>query len=491
MIKLNHLSGSLAGSTTEFDKRSLRIGTGGDCDLRYDVDLDHDVGRYHAAIVLREGAYHLLDLGQVSGVWLNGERVQNHPLRSGDRMRFGGEGAPEAEVAIILDPTYDAASDAKAMVEILKGRSRETAAIRVVTAAAEKVADARAKAGGTRSRRTMEVMASAIHEVGDVMKRQTRRRWVRVLAVVSVLALVVISVMGAVIYAQRQQIAKLLDAKGRFDQQIQAIQTQMQAERDSIKLSALERQLGEATANAERTLAELARTDRTKAEEAANSGDELDRDIRKILKQFDAETYAVPPIFKERLQFHIDELVKSGPTARIIYRRKLKYWPAISRELQALELPDAMGYVAWTESQFNPDAKSAAGARGMWQMTASTARGYGLRVDGAVDERTDVAKQTRAAARHLANLLGEFGEDAFMLAMASYNRGENGVRNTLHRVAQTPGGFKKAKRDFWHLYRLKLLPEETREYVPKILAAAVVCSNPQKYGLIQADTTAP
>jgi membrane-bound lytic murein transglycosylase D len=77
-----------------------------------------------------------------------------------------------------------------------------------------------------------------------------------------------------------------------------------------------------------------------------------------------------------------------------------------------------------------------------------------------------------------------------MLAMASYNKGENGVRRVLRQVARTPGGFKKSRRDFWHLYRLKLLPEETREYVPKILAAAIVCSNPEKYGLTRPDSLA-
>jgi hypothetical protein len=70
-----------------------------------------------------------------------------------------------------------------------------------------------------------------------------------------------------------------------------------------------------------------------------------------------------------------------------------------------------------------------------------------------------------------------------MLAMASYNRGEAGVRRVLHQVAQEPGGFRKEKRDFWHLYRLKKLPEETMEYVPQILAAAIICNDPKKYGL--------
>jgi hypothetical protein len=67
--------------------------------------------------------------------------------------------------------------------------------------------------------------------------------------------------------------------------------------------------------------------------------------------------------------------------------------------------------------------------------------------------------------------------------MASYNRGENGVRRVLRQVAEEPGGFKRAKRNFWHLYRLKLLPPETREYVPRVFAAALVCTYPESYGL--------
>jgi len=376
-------------------------------------------------------------------------------------------------------------------VQELKGsRTRETRAVEIMRLAAERVAEERVKAGGTKSRRTMEVMAETIHEVGDLMKLQTRKRWVKIVGVVASISMVIIAVMGMVILTQQRKIAHLLDAKSRFDAQIQAIQLQMDSERDSVRLSALERQLGEATANAERTLADLARTSKEKAQQAVESGDDLDRDIRRILGQFDAATYAVPPIFKERVAYHIEQLRKAGPTARVIYRRKLKYWPQITREFQAIELPEVMAYVAWTESQFDPLAKSGAGARGMWQMTRTTAQSLGLRVDGAVDERTDVPLQTRAAAKYLAGLLAEFGEDAFMLAMASYNKGENGVRRVLRKVAQTPGGFKKSKRDFWHLYRLKLLPEETREYVPKILAAAIVCSHPEKYGLVLGATKA-
>lgn len=483
MIRFTHLKGSLQGTTTSSEKRWMRIGTGHDCELRYDAALEPRVAPYHAAAVLKEGVYHLIDLDAPGGVRLNGKKVAKAELRSGDKIRFGATGGPEAQVEIVIDASYDPAQDAAEIAKVLQAGSGASATGQIFAATAKRIAEERQKAGGVRSRKTMDHIASAVNEVSEVVKRQTKKRWVKVVGVVAGVASVVIAVMGIVIYAQHRQIARLLDAKGRFDAQIHAIQQQMQAEQDSTRLVLLEQRYLDATSNAERTLADLARTDRAKAVEAANAGDEMDREIRTILRQFDAETYAVPPIFKQRLQYHIDQLVKAHIATREVYERKMKYWPLVVREFHALELPEVMGYVAWTESRFNPVARNPSGARGMWQMMPITARSFGLRVDGQVDDRTDVNKQTRAAARHLANLLAEFGEDAFMLAMASYNRGENGVRRVLHKIAQTPGGFKKQNRDFWHLYRMKLLPTETMEYVPKILAAAVVCSNPQRYGL--------
>ncbi|HJQ65431.1 MAG TPA: transglycosylase SLT domain-containing protein [Gemmatimonadales bacterium] len=489
MIHFTHLKGSLEGTKSSSDKRWLRLGTGHDCELRFDAGREPRVAPYHAAVVLKDGTYYLLDLDSPGGVRLNGKKVSKAELRTGDKIRLGATGGPEAQVEIVIDSNYDPAQDAAEITKVLQaagggaGGVRVSATGQIFALTAQRIAEERQKAGGVRSRKTMDYIATAVGEVSEAVKTHTKRRWVKVVGIVSGVALAVIAIMGIVIYAQHRQIAKLLDAKGRFDAQIHQIQQQMQSEQDSTRLALLEQRYLDATSNAERTLADLARADRAKAVEAANAGDELDREIRTILRQFDAETYAVPPIFKQRLQYHIDQLLKANIATREVYQRKMRYWPIVSREFRTLELPDVMGYVAWTESRFNPTARNPSGARGMWQMMPITARQYGLRVDGKVDDRTDVNKQTRAAARHLANLLAEFGEDAFMLAMASYNRGENGVRAVLHKIAQTPGGYKKQNRDFWHLYRMKLLPAETMEYVPKILAAAVVCSNPQRYGL--------
>jgi membrane-bound lytic murein transglycosylase D len=295
-------------------------------------------------------------------------------------------------------------------------------------------------------------------------------------------ALLVIGLLAGVVFYQQREIDRLVSAKASIDRQIQTLEERMQAETDTARLAALEDRLIALTGSAQTTLKALQRKDEARAAQLTAGGDELDREIRKILAKFNASTYAIPPIFRERLQFHIDELASAG-NRKAMYGRKQRYWPVIMKEFGALGLPEEMAYIAWVESGFDPNAQSPAGAVGLWQMVTTTAQSVGLNVGGAVDERLDPEKQTKAAATHLARLLSEFGEDSFMLVLASYNRGENGVRRALRQVAQEPGGFRKDKRDFWHLYRLKLLPEETREYVPRVLAVAIVAGNAERYGL--------
>jgi hypothetical protein len=463
--------------------------------VRFLGETSTNISLLHAAIAFEEDAYWLVDAGSALGTVVNGERVKRIQLRSGDLIRFGGADGPEARVEIdmslapepeiAIDPAlpkggrYDPQKDAAEMARVLSKGTIELSAARLVTLAAQRVADARAAAGGVASRQTMEIMAQTLKDVSSIVGKSARQKWVRISTVAGIGLLVA----AVIIFIQHRQIQELLDAKGRFDQRIAEIQSQIAAEQDSVRIEELGKQLEDATRNAELTLAAIGKADQAKAAQIKESGDSLDRDIRHILGQFSASTYAVPPIFKERVQYYIGEMVKAGPTLRVIYHRKEKYWPMISTQFSKLGLPEEMAFVAWEESKFDPVAKSSVGARGMWQMTAETARQLGLKVNGMVDERLDPVKQTPAAARHLANLLAEFGEDSFMLVMASYNRGENGVRRALHQVALEPGGFRKEKRDFWHLYTLKKLPPETREYVPKILAAVVICQHPDRYGL--------
>jgi membrane-bound lytic murein transglycosylase D len=134
-------------------------------------------------------------------------------------------------------------------------------------------------------------------------------------------------------------------------------------------------------------------------------------------------------------------------------------------------LPAELAWVAMIESGFNPVAVSRAGAKGLWQFMEETARRYGLRVDPWVDERLDPEKSTVAAAMYLRDLFGQFG--SWLLAKAAYNAGELKVSQALRR-SQT--------NDFWALTRGRLLREETKRFVPAILAATLIGLNPEQYG---------
>jgi hypothetical protein len=143
--------------------------------------------------------------------------------------------------------------------------------------------------------------------------------------------------------------------------------------------------------------------------------------------------------------------------------------PMITEELENAKIPTVLRYLAMIESGYQTKIQSPAGARGPWQFMPGTARGYGLKVDSSVDERTDPRKATRAAARYLRDLAFEFGGDALLLAIASYNKGENGIRRALKKLDDP-----RTDRSYWTLAQRGLLPDETRDYVPRFVAAAVL-----------------
>jgi len=135
-------------------------------------------------------------------------------------------------------------------------------------------------------------------------------------------------------------------------------------------------------------------------------------------------------------------------------------------------IPQDLIYLAQAESGFHPLAVSRVGARGIWQFMASRARGYGLSHNMWVDDRQDPVKSTWAAARHLKDLYNQFGD--WYLAMAAYNSGPGTVQAAVRRTGYA---------DFWELYRRNVLPKETRNYVPIILAVTIMAKNPSQYGL--------
>ena len=160
-------------------------------------------------------------------------------------------------------------------------------------------------------------------------------------------------------------------------------------------------------------------------------------------------------------------------------RRSGRYREMISRVLREEGLPQDLIYLAQAESAFQPLALSRAGARGIWQFVAYRGQQYGLHHTWWVDERQDPEKATRAAAQHLRDLYGVFGD--WYLAMAAYNCGPGNVQKGIERTGYA---------DFWELYKRKVLPRETKNYVPIIIALTLIAKDATHYN-IEAEPEAP
>jgi membrane-bound lytic murein transglycosylase D len=186
---------------------------------------------------------------------------------------------------------------------------------------------------------------------------------------------------------------------------------------------------------------------------------------------FNQRVLAFIELFQGRLHDFIEEGMKRGS----------QYLPMIQDVFRREGLPLDLAFIPLVESAFKPNALSRAQAKGVWQFMRGTASENGLRQDWYIDERSDPVKATIAAAKYLGTLSRMFDGD-WHLALASYNGGPGRVQRAMKR-----GGLG----DFWELAaRPNLLPRETRDYVPMILAAIVVARNPAQYGF-DFETAAP
>ncbi|MCP4655671.1 MAG: LysM peptidoglycan-binding domain-containing protein, partial [bacterium] len=201
----------------------------------------------------------------------------------------------------------------------------------------------------------------------------------------------------------------------------------------------------------------------------------IEREVRRILRRFGAGT---PD--EEYLRVFVDEVEAYINYYRGSHRefferafeRKHKYWPTIEAVFSARHIPIELGYMALVESGFNPRAYSRARARGIWQFISSTGRRYQLR---RTDDFYDVVKATEAASEYLLDLIGIFGSPSFLLATAAYNAGEGRIQGCLRELDDP-----FEKRSFWEIRGC--LARETREYVPRIMAAAVIGTDPARFG---------
>lgn len=181
----------------------------------------------------------------------------------------------------------------------------------------------------------------------------------------------------------------------------------------------------------------------------------------------------IPLVMNNRVQDWLDYFQGRGrPHFQRYLSRSRRYIPMMREILKKNGLPNDLVYLSMIESGFNPHAYSYAAASGAWQFIYQTGIRYGLKVNEWVDERRDPRKSTVAAAKYLKNLYDRYNN--WYLAAAGYNAGEGKIDRAIR---------KYDTQDFWEMSqnKNKYLKPETKDYVPKLIAAAMIAKNPEKY----------
>lgn len=193
-----------------------------------------------------------------------------------------------------------------------------------------------------------------------------------------------------------------------------------------------------------------------------------------FLDQIRPEDFDIPLVVNERVQDWMVYFLTSGRKhyTRWLGRAK-RYQPMINARLDEKGMPRALFYQAMIESGFSPYAYSYAKAAGMWQFIAETGRRYGMQIDWWVDERRDPQRATLAAMDYMTFLHKRFGD--WYLASAAYNAGEGKIDRAIQRYGT---------RDFWEMSKGDYLRQETKDYVPKMIAAAILGTYAERYGLV-------
>lgn len=195
----------------------------------------------------------------------------------------------------------------------------------------------------------------------------------------------------------------------------------------------------------------------------------------------DEVNYDFPVTMNKQVKFYLDFFQnKQRETFAHWLERSTRFLPLVQEELRAAGLPQDLAYLPLIESGYSLNATSSANAAGPWQFMLSTARDYGLQVDQYVDERRDPEKSTKAAVNFLSNLYDTFGD--WQLAVAAYNAGGGTISRGIK--CYNSG-------NFWELAQENYLPNETKRYVPKLIAAIIIAKNPEKFGFTDLNYDSP
>ncbi len=463
------LSGPKAGARYPLRGVATRLGRAATNDIVVDGEDASVVSSSHLEIRKNGNRFRLRDLGSTNGTYVGDGRVSDVTLSQDMVIRLGAGGPRFAfEVENVRTRRVDKTvvmsalavqpnEDAEATGGSISGKDEQ-----LLSHAVSKARQARRMG---QSNQTVIIMREAL---GQAIDRSGKKFKLMIGALV-----VVLFALGGYGYWTIEEIK--LENSG-IDQQIQVIEEKLAG--GGLEASEIEGLLDELEAQQRRARALqsglLYRWGVWGEEQIF-----VQREIRALMKDFGAEVYSVPPEFIEQVKRFIEQYqTRDQQHVERALGRSRDDLDTMRRIFEEAKLPPDLAYMALVESAFLRDSVSRAGAVGPWQFTEATARYYGMKVGQGVDERRDIEKSTMAATRYMRELILNFGSgSSVMLALAAYNLGPTKVRRAV-RTVEDP----IKQRNFWYLYRVRALPVETRQYVPKIVAAIIIGRNPQRFG---------
>jgi pSer/pThr/pTyr-binding forkhead associated (FHA) protein len=421
-----------------------------------DLVLDEPaVSGVHAKIEFRDGRVTLLDSGSKNGTVVNGETIRRSQLVPGDRVVFGGS-------SFTVKKTWMPSS--RALTGLVSGMM--VAVLAFLLPALFQSSTSQAEPLWTREMYLTQVTESLqlAVEAADAEPRVVEVAQAQ-------FAIAGRSLVGAdVLRPDRQTDEDLAEA----------FREAAENERVSRVLG------GRDIFEIYRSLSEPVVEPEAEPEQETVVAEEvfdLDAELSRLVAQFGVDTRMrpIPPMMRQEVARFVEfwTTEKRGFTERAL-KRGQPHFEMIRGELQAAQLPEVFCYLPFIESGYQASITSSAKARGLWQFMPSTGRNHGLRVDGEIDERTDPLKSTQAACGYINSLLNMFGPNAFLCAVAAYNKGENGMARCLKKSGNWRSTWK-----FWDVVAAGdgCLRQETIDYVPRFLAAAVVLRRPEVFDL--------
>ena len=482
---------------------NFKIGRDKGCRLQL---KDTTISRLHAEVKFEGNQWWVYDLESANGTYLDGNRIDKAPLPPNARLELGKggpvlllllEGAGEEHVTPSLVTPATTPTTATTTTGTTTSIPTSEATTTTTSASAPT-----ATVKGTPASDTQVMQRyfseAAPEDAGDhtmmirrAYKHTKKRQSKKYMTIIGVVAFLLLCAGGLVIY-QQAKIRNMRQMAGEIFYNMKALELQIaQIEmvvlatansRQQAEMATKRGQLYEMKKNYDKFLEEIGIYGKRMSEE--------EKAIFRVARIFGECEVNMPEGFVQEVRNYIGKWRSTGRLSEAINRAAVNdYVPIITEEMLSNHMPPQFFYLALQESGFNEHAvgpRTRFGiAKGIWQFIPQTAVGYGLRTGPLLeeekydprDDRHNFNRATDAAARYLKDIYNTEAQASGLLVMASYNWGENNIRQIIRQMPENP-----RERNFWKLLENYKIPQETYDYVFYVFSAAVIGENPRLFG---------